>query len=77
VEQQGLAFKGKGLENDKTVTESNLVRGSIIDLLPTIQVFVKTPQNKKLAFDVNLKNTIQSIKEKLEEKEGVLNIVIV
>jgi hypothetical protein len=49
VLQQCLAFKGK-----ETVIESNLVGGSIIDLLSRIQVFVKTPQNKKLVFGVFL-----------------------
>jgi hypothetical protein len=77
VEQQGLAFKGKRLENDKTVGESNLVRGSVIDLLPTIQIFVKTPQNKKLPFDVNLGDNILSIKEKVEEKEGLICVRII
>jgi hypothetical protein len=77
VDQQGLAFKGKRLENDKIVCESNLIRNYIIDLLQTIQIFVKTPRNKKLPFDVDLGNNFLSIKEKVEEKEGLIYVWII
>jgi len=36
-----------------------------------MQIFVKTLTGKTAAFDVNAKDTVESIKEKITDKEGI------
>jgi len=76
LEEQRLIFSGKQLENATTVKECNIQKESTILLVrrPTgIQIVVKKlgGDGKAIALAVEPKDTIASVKRKIQEKEGI------
>jgi ubiquitin C len=77
VEQQRLIFNGKQLEDDKTVNDYNIEDMANIHLVLRLrggamrQIFVKTLQGNSITLDVSQDDTIQSVKEKIQEKQGI------
>jgi hypothetical protein len=69
-----LFFKGKVLENDdQTLSSYEVEKGSSIDLSSSqeIPVVVKTPEGKKVIYEVKMDDKILTLKGIVEEKEGM------
>ncbi|XP_044336286.1 polyubiquitin-like [Triticum aestivum] len=77
--QQCLIFASKQLEDGKrTLADHNICKGStlLLILLPcspdgVMQIFVKTPEWKSLNLKVGSSDTVDSVKVKIYEKNGV------
>merc|ERR1712159_577243 len=76
LNKQRLVFSGKQLEDGKTLTNYGVHRESILHLLlrlqgGSIQIFVKTLTGKTITLDVESNDTINNIKSKIQDKEGI------
>jgi len=69
-DQQHLFFQGKELEDAHTLFDYN-IRGSSTLHLRRAQVYVKTPTGKTLTLKAEANNTIDDVKAKLQDKEGI------
>ena len=74
-DQQKLLSGGRLLRDEKTLRECGLHSGSAVDfslsLLGGMQIFVKTLTGKTIALEVERSNTIEEVKAKIEEMEGI------
>jgi hypothetical protein len=74
VEEQGLTLKGVRLEDDRSLRNYNIKRGSVIDLITPVQmmqIFVKTEEGKKIPLEVCTVDTVFSVKQQIKKKEGI------
>ena len=75
TEQQKLLFGGKQLEDECTVSEYQIVKKSHLHLLVhsegSMCVFVETHTDKSLTVDVEPFNRVKSVKNKIQEAEGI------
>ena len=69
-DQQHLFFQGKELEDAHTLFDYN-IRGSSTLHLRRAQVYVKTPTGKTLTLKAEANNTIDDVKAKIQDKEGI------
>jgi hypothetical protein len=71
VNRQSLVYTGITLDDDQTVADYDIERGSTIDLLQTLSIFYKAPSGKLTPLDVCLNDSIPTVKKKIEKKEGI------
>lgn len=74
-DQQSLLFNGRDMEDDRTLGDYNIPHQSTLHLRlklsGSMQISLLTPNDKTVIIDVQITDTIEVVKRKIQAKEGI------
>ena len=74
-DQQRLIFEGRQLKDSMTLSHYNIQGGNVLHLVLKLrggmQIYVKTLTGKTLTLEVEPRYTIENVKAKIQDKEGI------